>query len=229
MNAHDFADFFGSFVQFTANVLNDPYGIGANLLSYLARPRVPTKVFKYGQCYDRMMRRLPADQMGTLGFAPMDTQIFVKRFQLLNTNNEFYRIAVKSSPTVEDLEAASYMLHGFPIAWAIKNYNLHHMRDVGRLYRGIQPFGGPVKAFINSLLMPLTDIEITEGSGTSVIWEIRNTPSYADHVYLQRITNEMADAWGMPAVTINTFMYKMGLEMRPATAVSLVNEEEASA
>lgn len=206
-----------SMILFSRQIQDDPFGIGSNLLSYLARPRIFTKVFKHKECYEGMFQRRPADQMGTLGFAPADTQAFVRKFNLLNTDNEYYRLAVKMNPTAEDLEKASYIQHGYATLWAIKLYNLHHMHDVGRFYRGFQPFGGPVKAYVNNLEYPINDVS---GPSLATNWHIKGTPSYSDHVILQTITNLESDSGGKPPVTINTEMHLVGRELRKKNAAT---------
>ena len=204
-------------IQFMNEVLKNP--VGSNLLFYLAQPRIPTKAFDSKLCYDRMSARIPSAQMGPLGFAPQDTQIFNKRFNALATDNEFYRIAntifTTRDEAVRELTAAGFAHPGFSILWAIKLFLLHHMEKVGKYYRGFQPFGGPVKAYVNSLKLVLPSAG--GGNDDMGVWQINGTPTYLDHVVLQKITNEMADVLGKPAVTINTEMYMYGSRLMGRT------------
>jgi hypothetical protein len=126
--------------------------------------------------------------------APADVAIFKKRADLLSSNNEAYRIAVKINPSVEELIAYSYTAPRWSILYPLKHYIMHHM-DLAGGYTGFLPFGSAVIVFMNSI----KDLRA-----------IPDSPTYADHAYLQTISNREAKTFNMPSVEINNIMYLRG-------------------
>jgi hypothetical protein len=174
------------------------FGIGDNLIHYLAQPPhdhngINFEVIKLG-----FVNRQNNNVLTEFKIAPQDVMIFQKRFSLLANDNEAYRIALSTSPSVEELIAFSYIQHGWSVLFPVKQYLMHHP-DKAKDYTGFQPYGGPVIAFVNSLESKLRDIPAS--------------PSYADHSYLQQITNREARVWGMPSVEINNVMYLRGKKL----------------
>lgn len=197
-----------SLIHLHFDAKKDSFGIGNNLLAYLARPRLRRlNNFNYQTCYESLLQRLPADQAEGLNIASQDTTIFLNRFRAITTDIEYYRLAVKENPTVEDLEKASYRYYGYSYLWPIKEYLLHHM-SLAKDYRGLVPFGGPVKLYFNHLkLVPWKTENETP-------WEVKGTPTFQDHIMLQQVTNDMADALNLPSITVNNIMYLYGKKMK---------------
>jgi hypothetical protein len=173
--------------------------VGNNYLSYLSRPVTPTENFNYNLAYDSLLNRTPPDKIPKLNCSIRDTNVFVARFQVMATDNEFFRVATKTDPTVEDLEAISYRSAIFSTLYPLKIYLLHHP-ILSKIYRGFLPFGSQVKNYINR-----------HAFGD---WTVEGTPSFKDHVMLQSISNMMADEWGVPSVTINNVMYIQGQKIK---------------
>lgn len=196
-------------------MFQDAYGVGRNLLSYLSRPRIThVKNFQYDKCYNEMLSRTTVTDKSYLGHAPQDDKIFVVRYALMFSNNDFYRLAVKDDPTVEDLETYSLIDPKWSTLFPLKHYLMHHM-EKAKAYRGLLPFGGAVKSYFNKLGLTQGQSGRDDNGGGAILWNITGSPTYADHVMLQKVTNEMADAMGMPSVTINNVMYLHGKKARP--------------
>jgi hypothetical protein len=171
------------------------YGIGDNLLHYLAQPRIFTSSFNFPESKRILYERQHPDKLDPIKMAPADVSIFKKRAGLLSGDNEAYRIALKSNPSVEELIAFSFIAPGWSILYPLKHYIMHHM-DLAVGYTGFLPYGSAVITFVNTL--------------ETKPWEISFNPTHADHTYLQTISNREALAFGMPSVEINNVMYLRG-------------------
>jgi hypothetical protein len=146
-----------------------------------------------------MEKRTPYDQLPNLGFASQDTTIFKKRFDLLATNNRAYQIAVKTNPSVEELEEFSFIEPGWSTLFPLKIYLMFHPKDAMQ-FRGMLPFGSEVIKFYNQ-----------SGMG-----EIKGTPNFRDHVRLMEMTNFLADHYGCSTATLNNEMYLEGQKITVA-------------
>ena len=177
---------------------NNLYGIGSNLLHYLAMPRIFHNGFNFEEAKRVLFERQHPDKLDAINMAPADVSIFKKRAELLADNNKAYRIATLEGPSVEELIDFSYLAPNWSVLFALKHYIMHHM-DVAMDYKGFLPYGSAVIAFVNSLESKTRDIP--------------SNPDYADHVYLRDITNREALAFNMPSVEINNVMYLRGLKL----------------
>jgi hypothetical protein len=186
-----------SFIDLHAS-FNSRYGIDDNLLHYLAMPRIPNNSFNFEEAKRVLFERQHPDKLDAIKMAPQDVSIFKKRAEVLSSNNKAYRIANTKKPSVEDLKAFSYISAGWACLQALKHYIMNHM-DLAWEYNGFLPFGSAVAAFVNTLETRPNDISAS--------------PSYADHVYLQNISNREAQAFRMPSVEINNIMYLKGLKL----------------
>lgn len=167
-----------------------------NLLHYLARPRCNMEGVAE-KALQAFKRRIPFTEC-SLGFAPQDSKIYKKRFQLLNHNNRAFQIAIKENPTIEELEEFSLIEPGWSILFPLKAF-LHDHPKMAVKYRGLVPFGKTVMAFFNAL-------EIGE--------PVKGTPSFGDHIALQELTNKLADLHGCSTILINNLMYLEGMKMK---------------
>jgi len=179
----------------------EAHGRHDRVADYLAQPRVSlganTSSFIMA-CTVHLEARTPFDQLPVLGYAPHDSTIFKRRFDAMATNNRAYSLCMKILPSVEELEELAEILWGWAGLFPIKVYSLCHP-DVCRAYRGLLPFGGPVKFFYNKV--PLGN-------------EITGTPSFQDHIRLRDVSNDMADQMGCTSMHINNEMYLDGERMK---------------
>lgn len=167
-----------------------------DLLSYLSWSS--RKHFKYEECYRDMYNRIHPDDMSYYTIYPYEKQIFIKRFKFLNSNNLAYELACKVNPTVTDLETFSRLEPCFSILFPLKCYLMDHP-DLKLQYKGMLPFGREIVRYYNSLVPP-------EDS-------IKGSPTFKDHLKLNKITLRKASSMNMPTVTINNIMYWLGKEM----------------
>lgn len=165
------------------------------LADYLALQRIPTNNFKYTEIRDALLGRKSLDDVPNANFAPNDARIFEKRFRLMANSDRFFIIASKINPTATELEELAVIGYGWSVLFAVKLYLVDHP-DIARAYKGLMPYGAPIKAFVNSL--------------KSRPKEITGSPDLRDHVYLQRISNQMAGVLGVTSVVINNYMYLQG-------------------
>lgn len=182
---------------------NNEYGIGDNLAHYLAMPRINHNGFNFEEAKRAYAERhifgdTSDKRQFVIGMAPADVSIFKKRSEILSGSNKAYRIAMTKNPSVEDLKDFSYLSAGWACLFALKHYIMHHM-ELAWGYDGLLPFGSAVVAFVNTLGTRPNDIP--------------TSPSYADHVYLQNISNRESLALRMPSVEINNIMYLKGLKL----------------
>jgi hypothetical protein len=172
------------------------------IIDYLAWSENPS--FKRDECLSLMLERAtfiagdPTSKIPIFNFKPHEHKIFQKRFSTLSSNNEFYRIVTKNDPTVEEIEAASYLDPCFSNLWAFALYLSAHSK-IAKVYRGFLPFGKEVKNFYNSL-------KVVRDNG----WKIKGSPAFVDYVRLQEMSNIKSDFTGISTVTINAWMYKKG-------------------
>jgi hypothetical protein len=180
------------------------YGIGKNILHYMAMPRIFHNGFNFEEAKRVLFERQHPDKLDAINMVPQDVSIFKKRAQILSDNNKAYRIATLDNPSVQDLIDFSYLAQGWSVLFPLKHYIMHHM-DKAMAYNGLLPYGSAVIAFVNS-------IESTPKA-------ISSNPTYAEHVYLRDITNREAQAFNMPSVEINNVMYLGGLKLLKKKAV----------
>lgn len=183
-----------------------PYGIGPNLIHYLARPRILFNSFNFEEAKRVLIERQHPDKLDIINMAPQDVSIFKNRAALLSSNNEAYRIATSDNPSIEDLVAFSYMSPGWAVLFSLKHYLIHH-REKAKDFNGFLPYGSAVIAYINNL-----DLQRSK--------PITPTPSFADHVFLQKISNQEAQALGISSVEINNIMYIQGTKLIKKAATS---------
>ena len=176
------------------------YGIGNNLLHYMAMPRIFNKGFKFEEAKRVLFERQHPDKLEVIGMAPQDVSVFKKRASLLANDNEAYRIAVMANPSIPELIKFSYMMPCWSILYPLKHYIMHHM-ELARDYNGFLPYGSAVIAFVNALNSKPGAVSTT-------------SPSYADHVYLQEISNRESIGLNIPSVEINNMMYLQGIKIR---------------
>ena len=174
---------------------DNQYGIGDNLLHYLAMPRIFHNGFDFQESKRVLMERQHPEHLDAIKMAPNDVAIFKKRASLLSSNNEAYRIATSSDPSQRSLEDFSYMMPGWSTLFPLKHYLMHHL-DMAEVYRGFLPFGAPVIELVNSLASPRL--------------KITASPDYADHKYLQEISLRMSRLWKICPIEVNNIMYLKG-------------------
>jgi hypothetical protein len=174
---------------------NNRFGIGDNLIHYLAQPKIDHSGFNFEEAKTLFRNRQNPGILTAINAAPQDVLVFKKRYELLANNNEAYRIASSTTPSIEELIAFSFIVPRWSIIFPLKHYLMHHW-DKAKQFTGFLPFGSAVIAFVNSLESRPRDM----GSN----------PDYADHVYLQTISNEESRIWGIPSIEINNRMYLDG-------------------
>jgi hypothetical protein len=178
------------------------YGIGNNLIHYLAQLRT-TQNFDFEGIKQLFITRQSPQRFDefNLKVAPMDISLLKKRLVLPASDNEIYRIVMSEDPTIPELELFSFKCPGWSNLFALKWYLVHHM-DKAKAFTGFLPYGSPVVAFVNSLRSKPRNIPMN--------------PDYADHVYLQTISNQEALTFNMPSIEINNIMYLKGLKYTKA-------------
>jgi len=190
---------------------NNLYGIGNNLLHYLAMPRIFHNGFNFEEARRVLFERQHPDKLDAINMAPADVSIFKKRAEILADNNKAYRLATLDNPSVQDLIDFSYLSQGWSVLFPLKHYIMHHM-DKAMAYNGFLPYGSAVIAFVNSLESRPKDIS--------------TNPTYAEHVYLRDISNREALTFNMPSVEINNVMYLRGLKLLKKDEQKNVWEED---
>lgn len=169
----------------------------STLIEYFAWSDNPG--FKDKECLQAMYDRKNHTDVPQLNFKSYESKIFIKRFDLIASNNSFYDWITVTDPTVEQVEAAARIDFSYSILFPIKRFLIDHPK-LAKEYRGFLPFGKYVKRFYNSIV----DDDL----------KIKHFPSFKDYLNLKRITNNKSDLSGVPTVTINTWMYKKGFEMK---------------
>jgi hypothetical protein len=164
------------------------------LIDYYASSENPD--FKYDECLNLMSLRTPPDSIQTLNINTHETNIFIKRFKSICSNNTFYRLINIIDPSCSDIENLSYIDPCYAILAPIKKYLIDHP-PILKQYKGFLPFGKQIIKYWNSTQNSL----------------IKNSPSYADHIKLQTLTNNNSDISGIPPTTINTLMFLKGKEL----------------
>jgi hypothetical protein len=168
--------------------------IGENLLHYMAMPSNAN--FNGEACYGDMINRtFHTDLVYFYGIHEWESDIFRKRFKLLESNNKAYELAVKFNPSVTDLEEFSKIDPCFATLFPVKKYLSDHL-ELAIAYKGMLPFGKEVKAFYNHELPKY--------------WEIKGSPTFKDHVRLRDLSNRKAILMGVPTITVNNLMYQFG-------------------
>jgi hypothetical protein len=109
---------------------------------------------------------------------------------------------MSTNPTLEEIIELSFKCTGWSTLFAIKHALIHHVDDwiKGGRYTGFLPYGSAVITFINSL-------ESRHGN------TIKQTPNYADHVYLQQLSNTMSALMGISSIELNNYMYLEGMKI----------------
>ena len=79
---------------------------------------------------------------------------------------------------------------------------MNHPEQV-RSYRGLVPFGGPVKACFNTMIDGV---------------EIKGIPDYKDYLLLRDITNLIADQTGLTSMGVNNWMFFKGQKIKKGEA-----------
>ena len=189
---------------------NNKYGIGDNLIHYLAQPKTHHNGFDFEVSVKTFETRQAPRFLDSINAAGHDVYVMRKRFNFLANDNDAYRIASSHNPSVEELITFSYMLPGWSILFPLKHYLFHHW-DKAVKYTGFLPFGAPVIAFVNTLETRPKDVV--------------TSPDYADHVYLQNISNEEARINGVPSIEINNRMYLAGKRLTGKKVVPPVEEK----
>lgn len=182
---------------------NNKYGIGNNLLHYLAQPKINQTSFDFEAAKRALTERQHPDDLIVIRMVPQDVAIFKKRAGFLATNNEAYLIAMNQDPTIEQLEKFSYMLPCWSVLFPIKHYLMHHV-EKAKKYRGFLPFGSEVVKYVNNL-------EEKRSAGSHAYVAV--SPSYADHVWLQQLTNTMSDFNSICTIELNNVMYLEGRKL----------------
>jgi len=185
------------------SAFNNKYGIGNNLTHYLAQPKILQTTFDFEAALRALTERQHPDDLELMKMAPQDVAIFKKRASLLATNNDAYLIAMQRDPTVEQLEKFSFMMPCWSTLFPIKHYLMHHV-EKAKVYRGFLPYGSEVVKYVNNLAE-----RRLAGSHSYV----PTSPSYADHVHLQQLTNTMSDFTGTCTIELNNMMYLDGKEL----------------
>jgi len=172
--------------------------IGENLLHYLT---ISSNADFHGEaCYNDMINRnFHTDLVYSYGIHEWESNIFSKRFKLLESNNKAYELAVKFNPSVTDLEEFSKIDPSFSVLYPVKKYLSEHL-ELAIAYKGMLPFGKEVKAFYNHELPKY--------------WEIKGSPTFKDHVRLRDLSNRKAILMGVPTITINNLMYQFGKHLQ---------------
>jgi hypothetical protein len=138
----------------------------------------------------------------------------MKRHNVNNSNNDFFRLAFIVSPDVKDCETIALIETCYSLLWPLKQFIVDHP-DIAKEYRGLLPISKEIKAYWNNL-------EMVREYG----WQIKGTATFADHIRLQQLTNNMSDLTGIPAVTINTWMFKQGYTIRSTGQTQMLQNND---
>jgi len=129
-----------------------------------------------------------------LGIQGHQTTIFQVRFALMQNNDRAFEIAIKTDPTVQELEEFSKLRACWSVLFPLKRYLLEHS-ELCRTYRGLLPLGSDVLRFMKEVWPE---------------WSMAASASYADHVWMRDLTVKLADITGLTPVMINHIMYVAG-------------------
>ena len=199
-----------SFIELITS-FNSSYGVGSNLVHYLAMPRIPVNTFDFLGSVAVFMQHQDPDKMDTLGMAPQDVPIFRRRATLLFTKNRAYELATKINPSTQDLEDFARLDPCWSTLFPVKYYLIHHMVQAQE-YRGFLPYGSEIIKYVNVAL---------KGQ-----WKhISGSPDYADHVFLRDMTNLIADNLNMPTITINNIMHIQGSRITSGNTRGKLDEQ----
>lgn len=187
-----------SFSPKKSNSPNVPF-IQDNIVSYLAWSNSET--YRYEACRQAMVDRLGPDNLTLYGWKNYEQFMYLRRFKLMSSNNRAYALAVKLSPTIQDLEEYSTLDPCFAILSSILKYLIDHP-TLAKEYTGLLPFGREVIKCFNAMVK--TD------------WKVKGSPSYKDHIRLQEMSNDKAILMGIPTITFNSLMYQIGRQINPS-------------
>lgn len=168
------------------------YASSDRLLDYLAVSQNPN--FKRNLCILELEQRKGLDT-SFYNFNNYESKQFGVRIKLIAENNRAFELAMIRNPSVEDVEAFSCLRPCYSILKPVKDFLADHP-DIAKGYRGMQPFGQPVEAFLVRL------------SSLGVSVPVKGS-TFSDHVRLRDITNYLADMTGMTTVAVNTLMYDL--------------------
>jgi hypothetical protein len=176
------------------------FGLGTNLIHYLAQPRIDNNSFNFEAARQIFIRRQQPDKLDDLNCVPQDVQIFKKRADVLANNNKAYRIAMTDNPSITDLEQFATISPGWSLLYPVKVALMQHYRDWHAIeYKGLVPFGSAVIAYVNSLELGHK--------------KIGNSPDLQDHIYLQKMCNREAQFREISSQEMNNRMYLAGLKL----------------
>lgn len=171
------------------------YGRLDRLIDYLAQSDVSNQE-AYLRRVKALENRASLDDSPNLGYSPRESTRFKAAFNLMATNNRSYELAIKVNPTCEDIDEFIKRLAGFTTAYTGKKYLMNHP-EMCREYRGLVPFGGPVRACFNSMVQE----------------QVKGTPDIRDHFMLRDLTNMIADQMGLTSMAVNNWMHLTGLKL----------------
>lgn len=171
------------------------YGRHNRLIDYLAQSDV-TNFDAYVRRVKALENRAPLEDSPNMGYSPRESTRFKTAFNLMATNNRSYEIAIKVNPSCEDIDEFIKRTVGFTTAYTGKKYLMNHP-EMCREYRGLVPFGGPVRACFNSMVED----------------QIKGTPDLRDHFLLRDMTNMIADQLGMTTMAVNNWMHIVGTHL----------------
>lgn len=159
----------------------------------------PAANFKYDVCRDALINRVPWSEFPQVGFLPTEFHKFRIYAELMHADDRAYDLVTSEGIGVEGLDEICRSKISFPVCYAVKVYLMNN-QELVRGYRGMQPFGGPVKAAYNELV--------------SEEHRVSGTPTYQDHLSLRDVCNKLADIIGITPCTANNLLYLRGIEMR---------------
>lgn len=184
------------------------YGKHPRLIDYLAQSDAPN--FKYEDCLDGLIRRVPWKDSPQVGFLPQEFRRFQAAFELISSSNRAYDLAMAEDPDCAAINEFIYLRVGFVTAYTGKKYVMNHP-DMVKDYKGLLPYGGFVKLSFNALSSE----------------QVKGTPSVRDHVMLRDMSNFLADQHGITSMAVNNWMFLTGLKMKmKATGVSSEDQPE---
>lgn len=170
------------------------------IIDYLAWSDNPG--FNSDLCLESMLNRTPYDKIPVINFKPHEEKLFQRRFNTIASDNIFFDLITIVQPNVNQIEAAATQDQSYAILMPIKRFLIDHPLNA-KVYYGFLPFGKEVKKYYNTIKF------VKDNS-----WYIKSSPNFSDYLRLKRITNNMSNLSGIPTVTINTWMYKKGLQIQ---------------
>ena len=199
---------FKQIVEFVEDLLTFQPVEPDKLVSYLAwssNPNAKTQAITQG-----LVDRLSNQSFPDCHINAQEVPTFKVRIDLLANDNQAYALAVKSRPTIADLEAFGMLKPCWSTLFPIKLYLMFHAEQA-RDYFGLQPFGQHVIRAFNARINPRqANNEQTVFSCPKLI---TGQPTFADHLALQEYTNRIARLSGLTTSWVNSWMYLCGQDM----------------